>query len=220
MALSLEWTALAAALLFGVVGGWLISRQPRGFWATGIWTLTWYGAVCASNAQFLRRLLEGYPGDSFYTLTPLAGVVLGLISLLFCVAALGAAWTAIRWSGPRLGQPWRALAPFPVVSVCYLVWEFFAPQMHYFYYLIIFEGLPWQWIVQPGQVWSRILSFLGPTAEGSYSADLGALFLHAMILLALGAALRSLQAPSVRGFLIATLGLSAGRLALLVGAPL
>ncbi len=220
MSLSLGWPVLAAAAGYGLIGGWLVLRDTRGLALTALWSLAWYAAVCLSNLQFLGRLVDRYPGDSFHTLTPLAGAVLGLLSLLFCIAALGAAWTAIRWSAPRLDQPWRALAPFPIVAVCYLIWEFFAPQMHYFYYLIIFEGLPWQWVVQPGQIWRRILSFLGPTAEGSYAADFGALFLHAMILLALGMALRSLPGPRMRTAVIAALGLGAGRLALSAGAPL
>ena len=89
-----------------------------------------------------------YEGDSFFTLG-LAGRA-GLVTLT-CALTLLCVWAirAMRW-------PWGLVGVVPLFAA--FVW--LSPQVYYLYYQMIFDGLPWQIVVQAfdaGQVLDLIL---------------------------------------------------------------
>lgn len=82
-----------------------------------------------------------YANDSFHTLTPLGQFGLALLSLGLTAVVLFAAW---RFMGQRATAVRLALG----VGLFYgFVW--LSPQIYYGYYLMLFEGLPWQNVLKP-----------------------------------------------------------------------
>lgn len=89
----------------------------------------------------------GYGADSFLTLTMGERVGVAVVSLMIALVLLTLVW---RWGG--------------LVRAVGLFWAFvwFAPQIYYLYYIMIFDGLPWQIVVKspPGPVdMIRLLTF-------------------------------------------------------------
>ena len=174
-----------AALLFGLFGAGCFQMWGR---AGPVWScvlaLVWYGLVAASDAGFGARLIDGYPGDSFHTLGVGQAVGLVLLSAAMAAAVLLAARGAAGAAMSYLRDPIGSLAVLPMAVVLFLIWDFLAPQLYYGYYLLIFDGLPLQWVLHPDRVLTRLIAFLTPGGTGSLSQDTAALMLHALLLLA------------------------------------
>jgi len=109
-----------------------------------------------------------YEGDSFFTLTP--GGRIGLVLVSICLAGIAFVAVAVFARG-------RALILRLAIAAgifCLFVW--LAPQMHYFYYRTIFDGLPWQSVVKapPSPVdLLALLAFRDPTLSAHATALLG-----------------------------------------------
>ncbi|WP_306115165.1 MULTISPECIES: hypothetical protein [unclassified Roseovarius] len=102
-----------------------------------------------------------YQEDSFLTLGAWGRV--GLVILSLCLAML-MLWV-VRIAGRGRGIALRILLAF------LLFWAFLwlSPQIYYLYYLMLFDGLPWQNVVQPPPSPSEVLKVLSFTDEISLS---------------------------------------------------
>jgi len=174
-----------AAVLFGVFGAACHQAWGRAgaFWQI-LFALLWYGFVAASQPLFVERLIDGYPGDSFHTLgmVQAAGLVVlssAMVTGVLLVAKAGAA--SFQY---YLREPVASLVILPFVLLLFLIWDFFAPQIYYGYYLVIFDGLPLQWVLHPDKVLERLLAFVTPGPAVSLANDTAALLLHTLLLMA------------------------------------
>lgn len=134
-------------------------------------------------APVWRALLAGYPADSFYSLSPLAGAGLAglsvaLITLLFALSLAKARWLSARFGpGPGLWSLDLALT----LGLAYLaLW--LAPQLYYLYYLTIFDGLPWQSVIKPPPGAGAFLGVLLMTEPPSLSIHLQGVTARALLL--------------------------------------
>lgn len=93
-----------------------------------------------------------YASDSFFTLGLPGQVGLAILST---VLAFGTVWLAWRFSR-RLRWVTRALLGLGV----YMVFAWASPQVFYTYYVMIFDGLPIQWVVKwPPEVAKAVAEF-------------------------------------------------------------
>ena len=103
-----------------------------------------------------------YAEDSFHTLS-LAGRM-GLVALSLGLAGL------------LVFASWRlALRPGPAAGVAFAVLLFFlfvwlSPQLYYFYYMTLFEGLPWQSVIKVPPSPVKLLKLLVFQDEATLSA--------------------------------------------------
>ncbi|MDB2407995.1 hypothetical protein N9W17_05715 [Jannaschia sp.] len=99
-----------------------------------------------------------YDQDSLFTLTPLeiAGVL--AISL--------AMWLACAWL-VRRGRSRAVRLALAVGAFAGFAW--LSPQVYYLYYMIVFEGLPWQIVLDEPPSPLRLLRLLSFTAEATLS---------------------------------------------------
>jgi hypothetical protein len=82
--------------------------------------------------------MTGFAEDSFFTLSLMERI--GLLSLSLVLSAI---CIVLVYLIPY----WRPLRVFIAVVVFYLfVW--LSPQLYYLYYIMIFDGLPWQMVVR------------------------------------------------------------------------
>ncbi len=99
----------------------------------------------------LRRM--GYGEDSFFTLG--AGGRVGVVAISLILFAL--CGCVVWFAGAGLGRVWRVLIALAVF------WGFvwLSPQAYYMFYLMIFDGLPLQWVARlPGfDLVARLLTF-------------------------------------------------------------
>ena len=102
-----------------------------------------------------------YAGDSFFILPGVGQTGLAILSALLGLAA-GACVLAVE------GFAWRMAAALAV----FWVFLWLTPQLYYFYYQIVFDGLPWQLIVglppSPDSLIDRLL-FRGPATLSNHA---------------------------------------------------
>ena len=137
----------------------------------GLWTgLAWHHWA-DSNSSGLRRaaiaggvtavlaaptvwlaVLNGYAGDSFFTLTPwpragLAGLSAALILALFWLSAVKSA--ALYRAGAKLRVPPPVVLAADLVASTALMAGAagLSPQIYYSYYRLLLPGLPSQWVL-------------------------------------------------------------------------
>lgn len=121
-----------------------------------------------------------YAGDSFFTLTP--GGQAGLVALS---GVLGLAMVWLTWWLTRRRGIAIRLAVWAVLFVAYL---WLSPQVYYFYYRLIIDGLPLQWVIGPWPDPGVIGPELFP-ARRSMAADARAALGITMLLAALASGL-------------------------------
>ena len=111
----------------------------------------------------------GYAEDSFFTLG--IGGRIGLLALSLLLAA--GCVVLIFWVSRRFGLAAGLLAS---VAVAYLfIW--LSPQIYYGYYLLIFDGLPVQWVIKSPPALDDFMETLGFQGQSTLSAHgQGALF--------------------------------------------
>lgn len=102
-----------------------------------------------------------YPDDSFFTLSLAGQVGLALLSCLLAVGTVLLVWRVSRRGVPVL----RLLMGLAVFWV--FVW--LSPQVYYGYYLLIFDGLPLQWVVQNPPSLVHVAELLGFAAQEDLS---------------------------------------------------
>ena len=112
-----------------------------------------------------------YDGDSFYTLSNGGQIGLTLLSLVLAIATLVAAGSLFRLV-PNRGLP--ALLAARIGVAIFVMWLFvwLSPQVYYLYYQTIFDGLPWQIVVQNPPEFHTILqqiTFSGPATLSDHS---------------------------------------------------
>ena len=104
-----------------------------------------------------------YEGDSFFTLSPAGQVGLAILSAVLAIGAVWIAWRLAR----RSGRVTRALIGLGV----YMVFTWLSPQIYYAYYLMIFDGLPGQWVIKwPPEIATAVaeFTFTGRSSLGAH----------------------------------------------------
>ncbi|WP_298916383.1 hypothetical protein [uncultured Roseobacter sp.] len=102
-----------------------------------------------------------YGQDSFFTLSTVGQIGLAAVSAFLSFVMI---WGASRLARHR-AWVWRcALA---LVAFWLFVW--LSPQIYYFYYLILFDGLPVQWIVKTAPGPMHLLRLLTFTSDANLS---------------------------------------------------
>lgn len=96
-------------------------------------------------------MFEGLAGDSFFTLTLLERIGLVTLSLAMLLSFAAVSCMIFRRFGGIVG----------VFVVGLLYWAFLwgAPQIYYLYYLAIFDGLPWQWVLGDPPALGKLVMF-------------------------------------------------------------
>ncbi len=102
-----------------------------------------------------------YQGDSFLTLG--AGGRVGLILLSLCLVAL------MLWMTHVLGRGRHLALRLPIALALFWGFLWLSPQIYYLYYIVIFEGLPWQNVVKVPPGPSEVVGLLTFTEEASLS---------------------------------------------------
>lgn len=118
-----------------------------------------------------------YEGDTFFNLSPMGRTGLALLSIGLTIAVLGAFW---KWS-IRFGPVVKLLSA--IAFFWLFVW--LSPQAYYFYYLLIFDGLPLQSVVQSPPAPSEILALISFTGPQNLSAHGKGILFWLLILIAL-----------------------------------
>ena len=103
-----------------------------------------------------------YEGDSFFTLSVGGQIGLAAISLALFVAVLVALW----WGTRRRSRPVR----IAVALVGFWLFVWLSPQVYYQYYMLIFDGLPVQWVIWPPRGPGEALQLLIFTGPANLSA--------------------------------------------------
>jgi len=109
-------------------------------------------------------MAQMYDGDSFYTLSGFGQTGLVILSVAMTWVLLWTAATIMR----------RLPLPFCVALACVFFYGFvwLSPQVYYTYYMTLFEGLPWQVVVQDAPSFNRLfklLTFQGRTTLSAHS---------------------------------------------------
>ncbi|MBW4706927.1 hypothetical protein KX928_03905 [Roseobacter sp. YSTF-M11] len=102
-----------------------------------------------------------YGQDSFFTLSLAGQVGLAALSGGFALAMIWLSWRLTR----------NRAAWLRGITAVALFWFFIwlSPQAYYFYYLLVFDGLPAQWVVRSPATPSHLLRLLTFTADASLS---------------------------------------------------
>ncbi len=173
-----------AAALFGFLGAACHQMWSRaGPLLQVFFALLWFGLVAASQPLFVERLIGGYPGDSFHTLGMPQAAGLVLLSAAMTAGILLVAKSAAESFQYYLREPVASLVILPFALLLFLIWDFLAPQIYYGYYLVIFDGLPLQWVLHPDKILERLIAFMTPGPAVSLANDTAALMLHTLLLL-------------------------------------
>jgi len=105
-----------------------------------------------------------YDGDSFFTLNLAGQAGLIVLSAFLSACAIWAAW--------RIGQDRSIFTRILIALAAFYLFTWLSPQIYYGYYLIIFDGLPLQIVIQsppsPDEV-ARLLSFQAKASLSDHS---------------------------------------------------
>ncbi len=129
-----------------------------------------------SQPTFTSWLVYMYDGDTFFSLTMTARV--GLVFLSAGLAAITAA--AFIKVGCRMSWPIRL--PLAPAFLWLFVW--LSPQVFYLYYMVVFDYLPLQNVVQAPPGLDEILRLLGFAGKASLSQHAQGLLGWGLIVLA------------------------------------
>ena len=87
-----------------------------------------------------------------------------MVSLVLTLLTLGLVWRLMR------GQPW--FVRFAIAVALFIAFVWLSPQVYYTYYLMLFEGLPWQVVVKslpdPLRL-LKLITFSGPASLSAHS---------------------------------------------------
>lgn len=184
---------LVASAGFSVLLWPLIGREkPAGHGLAGsiATAMMMLGAVAVTAPGLWSPVIARYPGDSHHTLPGLTGLYIFLLATALAVAGVIAARSLTRWLWYSMdGRLFRVLAPASVILVFALA-SLLVPQVFYTAYLVIFDNLPLQWVIEPGQTVQRLGAVLLWHPGQSLSQDGAAVTLHAMLLTALAETFR------------------------------
>ncbi|WP_299956203.1 hypothetical protein [uncultured Roseobacter sp.] len=85
-------------------------------------------------------IVDIYAQDSFFTLSLVGQVGLVLVSVMLAAGTVFLAW--------RLSRVRSLILRACVAVVLFGAFVWISPQVYYAYYLLIFDGLPLQWVIQ------------------------------------------------------------------------
>lgn len=112
-----------------------------------------------------------YNGDSFFTLSSGGQTGLALLSLALAAATFVAAGRLFKLV-PERGLAAKLAARLGVAVFVMWLFIWLSPQLYYLYYLTLFDGLPWQIVVQNPPEFHAILqqiTFTGPATLSDHS---------------------------------------------------
>ncbi len=105
-----------------------------------------------------------YAGDTFFHLSPVGQIGLGLLSVfLASIYILGFIKISTRFA-------MIVKVPLAIVLLWFFIW--LSPQIYYLYYRMIFDTLPLQWVIQtPPSILSllEIIFFFGDSTLSAHS---------------------------------------------------
>ena len=81
-----------------------------------------------------------YNEDSFFTLSVGGQIGLAILSLVLSAGLIWLVW--------RLGRRSRWITRILIGLGGYMIFAWASPQIYYSYYLMIFDGLPLQWVIR------------------------------------------------------------------------
>lgn len=125
-----------------------------------------------------------YAEDTFFNLTMTGRIGLAALSLVFALVVLMAAARAfalVRFDNRTL----RIGARLAMALALFWAFEWLSPQIYYLYYLTIFDGLPWQIVVQAPPGVDELARLLGFADKAALSHHARGLLAWALIALAL-----------------------------------
>lgn len=166
-------------------GGLFALAWIAAFWRwSRAWTAPLYIVVVAGflaaiivHPVMWPRILMGYPGDSFWTL----GVSGRLGVLAISLIGLGLLFTALGLKSRRIAGRIPASIDTVINLIIFSVTYSVSPQVFYTLYLLLFDGLPHQWVISGpfniSQIWAAIVI----KDEGTLSDDLAGLTFWAII---------------------------------------
>ena len=103
----------------------------------------------------------GYGEDSFFTLGwggRVGVVAISLILFGFCL------WVSYA-AAASLGRVWRV----SIALVAFWLFVWLSPQVYYMFYLLIFDGLPLQWVIKAPPGADVLLSLMTFTERATLS---------------------------------------------------
>ena len=190
--MAIDLYAPVAALGFACGLVLLLRLAPRG----AALALAAMGLAALGAAALWRAIFGGYPSDSFFTLSPLAGAGLACLSALMIALLFALSLAKTRWLGRHLGKGaalWAADIALTLALAYLALW--LAPQIYYLYYLMIFDGLPWQSVIKAPPGPGAFLAVLLMTEPPSLSIHLQGVSARALLI---ASALPALAAFSAR----------------------
>lgn len=108
-----------------------------------------------------------YDGDSFHTLSAAGQVGLAVISIL-----LAASTAALVGYGARALPAWVRMT---IAFTAFFLFVWLSPQIYYFYYLMLFDGLPLHSVVRlppSPAILGRLLTFSGPATLSAHGVGI------------------------------------------------
>lgn len=133
--------------------------------------------VVLSAPSLRTAILNGYPGDSLFTLEPaeIAGVIaisLTLITLFFWLLSLVLTPLANAVAGNPPARAGAAIAGLAGSLLLFGVSHTVSPQIYYTFYRWIIPGLPDQWVIKTWLDFERLAGAAALAPDGSLSAHL------------------------------------------------
>ena len=151
---------------------------PDNYYALNVWKKSlikyrnrpWFLALASLVVAFLLSpdlwiyLVQGYEGDSFYTLDALEQT--GLLALTILLSGLFLVFGAIK-SRFLYNYPYSKIVipiiDLVVTSGLFYLFIWLSPQVYYSYYLIIFDDLPLQIVIKDGPSLAELGNLLSMT---------------------------------------------------------
>lgn len=182
----LPW--LSAVLVVALVARWsLLTRktEPGRFTdliAAALIVLAWHPSVWV-------RLSQGYPGDSFFTLTMPGRTGLVVLTGLMMVLFYSLSERKSRWLQKWHGKSSVGKSIIPALDVLLILLALVTaltvvPQFYYSYYLILFDGLPQQWVIKPLSI-ASVWHSLSVPREGNMALHSTGLYSWLLIIVAI-----------------------------------
>ena len=148
----------------------------------------WFIALISIVVAFLMspdlwiKLIQGYEGDSFYTLGTIERA--GLVTLTLILSAIllwvGTIKSNFLYNSPTINRlrnttiyPEFAIPIFDILIAFGLFYLFIwlSPQVYYTYYLLIFADLPLQTVIKDGPKFIELGNLVSMSNQGSLSID-------------------------------------------------
>ena len=147
-----------------------------------------FGGTMIAGPSFWFALMNGYPGDSLFTLEPLeiVGVVaiaLSLIFLFLWLLSVPLVWIAKSVAVAPLTRVATGCAALVGAGLIFGISFTVSPQIFYAFYRQIIPGLPDQWVIKTWLDWDRLSAAAALAADGSLSAHLTGLAFWTVLIL-------------------------------------